>query len=491
MSNNNDPYALSPADVREPPDTWLGSLPFLGPGFVLSASIVGSGELIATTTLGAEVGFAALWVILLSCVVKVALQLEFGRHAIIHGLTTMEALNKLPGPGQDKLNWSIMCWLLIQPLKILQVGGIVGGLGLLMNLCLPQLSVATWCWIGAIVVATLVSLESYRLIERSALILLGAFTILTFVSVIALQWTEFAISGADLGHGLSGALPTGAMLVVFGAFGLTGVGGDEIMQYPYWLLEKGYASYAGRRVENDEHWERRAQGWIKIMYADALLSMVAYTSMTAAFYVLGAAVLHARDTIPEGYAMIETLAAMYTETLGGWAKGVFLLGAFTVLFSTLFSALAAWTRIFSDALAQLGWCEFHNPTSRRKTIVVLAWFFPASWAMVFLLYKEPVYMVVLGGAATSMLLLLVILGALWFRYQDTPASMKPSWFYDTALWISSLSIAALAIYGVSEVLKKDDPASDRVSAIIAPDLSHSSGKKQISTGDGESSTSPF
>ena len=70
---------------------------------MLSASIVGSGELIATTTLGAEVGFAALWVILLSCVVKVALQLEFGRHAIIHGLTTMESMNQLPDLGIDQI----------------------------------------------------------------------------------------------------------------------------------------------------------------------------------------------------------------------------------------------------------------------------------------------------------------------------------------------------------------------------------------------------
>ena len=31
---------------------------------VLAAAIVGSGELIATTTLGAQVGYAALWIVL-------------------------------------------------------------------------------------------------------------------------------------------------------------------------------------------------------------------------------------------------------------------------------------------------------------------------------------------------------------------------------------------------------------------------------------------
>jgi manganese transport protein len=46
----------------------------LGPGFVLTASIVGSAELIATTALGAKAGYVALWVILLTCAVNVALQ---------------------------------------------------------------------------------------------------------------------------------------------------------------------------------------------------------------------------------------------------------------------------------------------------------------------------------------------------------------------------------------------------------------------------------
>ena len=47
---------------------------------ILAASIVGSGELIATTTLGAEVGFTALWIIVISCLIKPAVQAELGRH---------------------------------------------------------------------------------------------------------------------------------------------------------------------------------------------------------------------------------------------------------------------------------------------------------------------------------------------------------------------------------------------------------------------------
>ena len=77
MSTAN-PYQLDDSQIKDPPSSWVGRLRYCGPGFILSASIVGSGELIATTTLGAKAGFTTLWVILLSCLVKVALQ-QIGR----------------------------------------------------------------------------------------------------------------------------------------------------------------------------------------------------------------------------------------------------------------------------------------------------------------------------------------------------------------------------------------------------------------------------
>ena len=109
MEDRGDPYSLNPADIREPPTTLRGQWPYLGPGFILSASIVGSGELIATTTMGAEVGFVGLWIILLSCVIKVAIQLQFGRRAILTGETAIDSLDGLRGPRWGNVNWPFSC----------------------------------------------------------------------------------------------------------------------------------------------------------------------------------------------------------------------------------------------------------------------------------------------------------------------------------------------------------------------------------------------
>ncbi len=448
---HTDPYALHEGAIKDPPATLVGALAYLGPGLILSASIVGSGELIATTVLGAKAGFVTLWIIFVSCLVKVTLQLEFGKHAIASGEPTMVAFNKLPGPRIGRANWSIWVWLFLMLFKFLQLGGIVGGVALTLNIALPFLGVSAWTIVTGVGVALLVFRGYYSFIERVALALLGLFVLFTLVSVAAVEFTDYRFTLAEIASGLEFTLPVAAVGFAIAAFGITGVGGDEIMQYGYWCLEKGYAQSVGRR-RDDPSWVRRARGWIRVMYVDAWVSMAVYTVVTAAFYVLGAAVLHRQGIVPEGYEMIRALSKIYTDSLGAWAEGIFQIGAFIVLFSTLFAGLAAWTRVFTDAFAQLGLLDFSDQAARERWIAILAWVFPAIWCALFLFVKLPVAMVMIGGIATSVILLLVVFAALVYRYRRLPASLRPGRVYDAALWLSSASIVGLGIYGLTRLV---------------------------------------
>lgn len=451
QETRENPYRLTDDKIQEPPTGFWQRFRFLGPGFILSASIVGSGELIATTRLGAEAGFVTFWVILVSCLVKVTVQLEFGKQAIYSGESTMEALNKLPGPRLGKVNWSIWTWLLLMTFKMMQVGGIVGGTALVLSIVMPQVHVAIWSYLTAIVVSLIIYRGSYKPIEKISLVMIGLFTLLTLVSVGALQYTPFAVTAADLISGLSFQLPSEVVFIAIGAFGLTGVGGDEIMAYNYWLIEKGYAAYTGPREDTDA-WRRRAKGWIHVMYLDAFLSMIVYTLMTAAFYLLGAAILYRQGLLPEGMELVRTLTRLYTQSLGPWAGTVFLLGAFMVLFSTLFGALAIWTRLFSDAFAQIGWLDFKNVKQRHLAIALLAWVIPLIWATLFLVMQTPTFMVIVGGVATTVILLIVVFAVIHFRYRRLPDVLRPSTIYDVALWISVLAILMVGLYGLYRIL---------------------------------------
>jgi len=452
---NSNPYSLNASSIKEPPTSLWGSLPYLGPGFILSASIVGSGELIATTLVGAKAGFILMWFIIFSCLVKVAVQIEFGKHAISSGESTMASLNLLPGPRLRQANWSIWTWLLLMLVKMMQVGGIVGGVVLATAELFPSLAQMPLKAVAAYLIAISVSILVYRgyytLIERASLIMIGAFTLFTLASLIALQTTPMAITWDDLASGLIPSIPTETILLLtaIGAFGITGVGGDEIMAYNYWLIEKGYASYTGPKDDSAD-WERRAKGWIRIMYWDATLAMVAYTAMTVMFYLLGAAILHEKGLIPSGQDLIKTLGNMYTESLGLWAKSLFVAGAIVVLYSTLFAALAAWTRMFADAFGRIGFYDFQNTASRKRAIGFAAWIIPLIWATLFLIMGNPALMVILGGLATVVILLIVVYAALYFRYYRLDRRLLPTTVYDLTLWISSIAICLVAVYVIYE-----------------------------------------
>ncbi|MHC4993826.1 MAG: Nramp family divalent metal transporter [Planctomycetota bacterium] len=410
MTDEDTATADGSPQIQAPPTTFGGTLRHLGPSMILSASIVGSGELIMTTTLGAQAGFVALWIILVSCLVKVCVQLEFGKHAISSGQTTMTALNALRGPPIAGAGWAIWMWLIVQVVIFFQYGGIVTGVGQALHITAPALPVWAWATLAGLIAAALVAWGRYRLIENLSIALMALFTLFTLLCVGLLQGTEYAISLGQLAEGFRFTLPEAALGAAVAAFGLTGVGASEIIAYPYWCLEKGYAGYTGPREATDA-WAARARGWIRVMYWDAFVSMLVYTLVTCAFFVLGAAVLHGRGEIPQGSEMIATLSKIYTESAGPGAMTLYLVGAIVVLFSTLFAGTAAWTRMFSDAFAQMGRLDYNDPIQRRRWIVFFAWFFPLSWTVLGLTFKAPVALVTAGGIANAALLLMVVYAA--------------------------------------------------------------------------------
>lgn len=446
LKENN--YIITDKTVREPPRTLIRRLRFLGPGFILSASIVGSGELIATTTLGARAGFIAFWVIIVSCLVKVAVQLEFGRHTILTGETSMEIFNKLPGPRFGKGRWTIWFLFILLLLKVVQLGGMLGSTAIVLGILFKGVPVFYWVAICAFVVGLLIYRGYYKLVEKTSMVMISLFTVLTLISVCVLAFTPYRISWADIGSGLTFAFPKEIVAVAIGAFGITGVASDEIIAYNYWCIEKGYAAFTGP-PSNRPEWKERAKGWIRVMYLDALVAMAVYTLVTAAFYLLGASILHNRGVIPEGNQLIETVALIYTESLGAGVRNVYLIGAFFVLFSSLFASLAAWTRMYSDIFGQLSWINFADELQRKRVIAILAWFFPATWALTYFFIELPVAMILFGGAVGSVMLFLIAFAALHIRYAREQRIEPPGPFYHFAFWVSAISIFLVGIYGIS------------------------------------------
>lgn len=447
MSQASDPYALLPEHVRKPPADRWSTIRQLGPGLLLTGSIVGSGELIATTRLGAEVGFVVLWLILLSCAVKVPVQSELGRHAIATGQTTFVAFNKVPGP-RFRVTWLVWGSLFLLLWSTMQVGGIFGTMSLSLDLIFPVFGNTAWLIILTLVGMGLGLVGQYMTLERITTILVALFTFTTLASALLLFWTPYAVSPQALVDGLRFALPPDGAVTAFAVFGITGVGASELLLYPYWCVEKGYARSAGPR-DGSAAWRERAMGWISVMKKDVWLCMVIYTLATLAFFFLGAAVLHAQGLVPEGFGTVQILSGMYTETLGNWAFYLFGVGAFVVLFSTYFVTIVGQSRMLADALSVLGFVTYARPDDRQRVVRVIGVLLPLVYLVLYVLWSAPVTMVIIGGLMQTILLPAIGWAALYFsRTTAKEAGVPPSKTLLVALTAATIVMAVFALYAV-------------------------------------------
>lgn len=427
----------------DPPRGFFASLGYLGPGLILSAAIVGSGELIATTTLGAKAGFAVLWVILLGCFLKVAVQLQYGRQAIAHGQASFKAWNAGRGVRIFGLHWSVYFGVLFLFAMLVGQGGVLGGAAQAAQYALPNARTEVVAAAIAVALALLVFRGTYRHIEFLATVFNVLFTSLVLYCIFAVQRTEFAFGWNDIAGGLSLQMPPGSLTLALTAFGITGLSAGEIFVYPSWCIEKGYAAWTGPRDGSPE-WAARARGWMRVMKYDALVSLAVYTLATVAFYFLGAAVLQPQGDVVDGGNVIRQLSQIFTDVIGRQTLTLFMVGAFLVLFSTAFSNLAGHSRLWVDFFGISGFCDSSNTATRKRLLAILAWVIPLFWCLSYIAVQKPIALVIVLGVTSAVFLLVVAYQALVFRYRNTDPVLTPTKGFDLFLWISVLTIGVMA-----------------------------------------------
>jgi len=237
------------------------------------------------------------------------------------------------------------------------------------------------------------------------------------------------------------------LATAFGAFGIIGVGASELIYYPYWCLEKGYARKLGPDDGTDA-WKQRAKGWLRVMRIDAWVSFALYTTTTVAFYLLGAAVLHAKQLKVQNEQMIEVLSYMYRETFGEWSLWLFLLGAIAVLFSTIFGGTASNARLLVDALGLFGIKRYRTEAERISWIKLSCVLLPVAFTSVFLIFGNPVHLVFWGAVAQGLMLPFLAGGALYFHFTSPHRELRARPLSLACLMFAALLMAALGVYQV-------------------------------------------
>ena len=448
-----DLYTRPLNSVEEPPSSWLGTVKYLGPSVIISATIVGSGEIILTASLAAMVGYSMLWWVLLSCWSKSILQAELARYIVLSGDTYLRAINRVPGKisgPRGEFSWPIVLGLIAFVPGLTGMGGLVGAAGQAVGLIFPEVEPLWVVAVLSLITALLLGSGSYRRLESVMLVFVMTFTALTVLSLIFMQDTRYATTLDQIVSGFNFEFKTEHAVLALAAYGYTGVNSGEISSYTYWCIEKGYPGRIGR-YEATSEWLQRAKGWLKVLRTDIWITLILLTCATIPFYFLGAGVLHASGQRPEGSEAITALSHMFTETLGSWSLWLFAVGAFCILFSSTVAAVAGGSRYIPDYLIELGFLSRDRVDVRRNIIKWYGLLVPFVGFSLYAGFQNPVLMVTIAASVAALMLPVQSGITIYLQSTRLPLEVRPGWLaasFLKATFVFQLVLAFLVVYFV-------------------------------------------
>ncbi len=347
-------------ELPEPPH-WTKAL---GVGVVAMGLAIGTGELILWPHLVTKFGYDVLWAALLGITFQYFINQEVARHAIATGESFFTSSSRI-------FRWFAPFWLLSAILLYVWPGW-AAAIGTTLRELFGFGTYIEWALVSLVLVLalTFAGKIAYRLLERSL-----KFTVPTFFGLLVIA-SFFNLKSADFSNMLTGItrfgyFPNGIDVGVFlSAIVFAGAGGLLNLCTSLWYRDKqtGMGKYVGRIInpitgkeeavsfsgyqfdthkENISKWKRWMnfiridQGvifWFLGLLTLILLSMNAYATLTP------------KGLVPEGLDIAVVQAHIFGDMWGLAGFRLFLIMAFLMLFSVMWTVLDAFTRIVSDIL---------------------------------------------------------------------------------------------------------------------------------------------
>lgn len=275
----------------------------IGPGLVATGIVIGPGAVTTSAMLGADYGYALIWLIIPIIFMGITFMMTTNRLAITTGLPTIHAIRKYYGPVASTV---VGCAVFLACLFFTM--GNISGTGAGMNLIFGvnwklgsviMIAVVLYCYFARNVYS-----KVEKIITLCILVMIVSFYA-TLVGVGGPDWGEF-------GKGLvsfqvpEGSLATALAFISTNAAVTSGI----------------YATYLGK----EKKWNKEDL-FNGVMFTDALVHVLSVVLISGAIILVGAIVLH-----PQGLSITAPaqLAELLVPIMGGAAKyimGFALLGA--------------------------------------------------------------------------------------------------------------------------------------------------------------------
>jgi Mn2+/Fe2+ NRAMP family transporter len=352
-----------------------GAFSFLklaGPGLVVAAAGIGSGDVIAATVGGARYGVLLLWAIVLGAFFKYILNEGIARWQLATGKTALEGWAEyLPAWVKVYFGVYLVLWTVFVAAALTNATGL--GINNLTQGRVPQ------SWGGvfhSLFGLAFVWLGGYGGFEKLVKGLVG---LMGFCILICAALT-FNNPPAVLMGTFVPTIPEGAGLYVFSIIG--GIGGSVTMlSYNYWMREE--------KMSGPEQLGY-VRGDIAVAYLfTALFGMAIMMTANQAFYVPGVAITNAQ-AVPK-------MAEMLGSILGAFGRVSFSIGFWAAVFASLLGVWQSVPYIYADfygIIKRLSLEERARVTKVTSTPYRLALAFVAISPIPFAFTGQPIQVIV-------------------------------------------------------------------------------------------------
>ncbi|MBM6916563.1 Nramp family divalent metal transporter [Gemmiger formicilis] len=275
----------------------------IGPGLVATGIVIGPGAVTTSAMLGADYGYALIWLIIPIIFMGITFMMTTNRLAITTGLPTIHAIRKYFGPVASTV---VGCAVFLACLFFTM--GNISGTGAGMNLIFG----INWKLGSVIMIAVVLycyfAKNVYSKVEK-------IITLCIIVMIVSFYATLIGVGGPDwgeFGKGLvsfqvpEGSLATALAFISTNAAVTSGI----------------YATYLGK----EKKWNKEDL-FNGVMFTDALVHVLSVVLISGSIILVGAIVLH-----PQGLSISAPaqLAELLVPIMGGAARfimGFALLGA--------------------------------------------------------------------------------------------------------------------------------------------------------------------
>ncbi len=404
-------------------------LKLAGPGLVVAATGIGSGDVVSATVGGARYGYVLLWAIVAGAFFKFVLSEGIARWQLATGKTALEGwADHLPG----WVKWFFAIYLLIWTVFVSAALTNATGLGI-ANLTGGAIAQSWGAVAHSLIGFAFVWLGGYGNFEKMMKLLVGvmAFSILV-CAALTLNDPVPAVQGL-----LIPTIPTGSGTYVLSLIG--GVGGSiTMLSYNYWMREE----------------KLRGAGFLGYVRGDIGVAYIFTALFGISIMLIASDALHEPGVALRNNEAVPRMAAALGELLGTFGRVAFSAGFWAAVFASLLGVWQSVPYLYADFYGIL---KKMSPAERLEAVKVTSTPYRIALAFITLVPLPFAF----TGQPIAIIVLYTIVGSLFVPFLAATLlylNNKVKWTEAVPhnAWYTNLLLVAIlllfAIVGAQEVV---------------------------------------